>query len=149
MKIPAQILLISCLSASGILNADAAGITFGGRNAQTNARSAAAMNKMDIEARCTNAISRTGSDSVTGLFCRLNGTTMNIYLSLSDEAIIEIAQDPNAVANLSAVRQNLLIQACNRNSMLVQGSYNTVKYNLVDKYRNEIASYTIHRTECR
>ena len=116
---------------------------------QTYTKLAAAMNKMDIEARCTNAISRTGSDSVTGLFCRLNGTTMNIYLSLSDEAIIEIAQDPNAVANLSAVRQNLLIQACNRNSMLVQGSYNTVKYNLVDKYRNEIASYTIHRTECR
>jgi hypothetical protein len=142
-------LIIVLLSLINMQNACEAGMIIGGRNAGTSAMSAAAMNKIDTENRCTNAISRTSSESVTGLFCRLNGTTMNIYLALSDEAIMEIATDPNAAANLSAVRQNLLAQSCRRNSMLLQGSYTTVKYNLVDKSKNEIASYTIHRTECR
>ncbi len=126
-----------------------AGMTFGVRDNPRANFSGEAMNRLNVESACTNAISRYESVYISGLNCRLSGSTMNVYLALSDEALRQIAQDPNAIANLATVRQNFLTHACKRDSMLLNSSYTTVKYYLVDKYRNEIANYAIHRADCR
>ncbi|MBQ8707446.1 MAG: hypothetical protein IJ523_05115 [Succinivibrionaceae bacterium] len=141
--------LLALAAAALACQACGAGMTFGAPKNQTRSGvSASAMNRLDVEARCTNSISKTSSAAVTGLFCRLSGNTMNIYLALSDDALQEIASDPHAAANLTAIRGSFVTQACRRDSLLRQGSYQTVKYLLVDKYRREIASYTVSRTEC-
>ncbi len=131
------------------VSAQGAGMTFGARHGGAGFN-ASSMKRMDTEAGCTSALSRKidGSGGVTGLYCRLSGTTMNIYLALSDEAILEIAQDPHAATNLAAVRDSFLSAACRRDSMLLQGAYSAVNYRLVNKNRQEIASYTIRRSEC-
>lgn len=118
-----------------------------GNNNRSNFN-ANSLSNHNLEANCTNAVSKVTNESMTGLYCRLNNGTLNVYLALSDEALLEISKDKNAQYNLQQLRSTFVNNSCKRDSYLVSGSVNSVQIHLVDKFRKGLIDYEIKRSDC-
>ncbi|MGN1357261.1 MAG: hypothetical protein ACI4VX_06220 [Succinivibrionaceae bacterium] len=107
------------------------------------------LNSHQTESNCTNAVNKIATSSVTGLYCRLQGADLHIYLALTDEGLAEISQDNNASANLSALQSVFVKDACKRGAFLSNPGANSVQIHLVDKFRQGLLDYTVRRSDCR
>ncbi len=121
-----------------------AGGSIGGKNFNPSF-----LNDHKLESNCTNAVNKIENNSLTGLFCRLNGSNLHIYLALTDEALVELRQDKNASKNLASLKSVFVQNACKRNSYFDQSLVTTLQIHLVNKFKQEIADYEIKSSDCR
>lgn len=122
-----------------------AGMTIGSGNNRLETKN---LFKVDIVDSCTKHVQRTISDTVRGLGCSLEGSSLNINYLLSAQGVLELQNDKAVEENLSILAAELKKNTCLHPETFSNGNINRVKYVYVGPDRSVMFSMDVTKSDC-